>query len=104
MKRKRLRSVTPSEMGSQNGDDSLQSPLAKRKKLAADRPTRLKQGITAEELESSGVEESEQEPRRSALFGGAVNGDSPEAEDEEEREIDLEDDFLARDLQEEEWG
>ncbi|KAJ3559573.1 hypothetical protein NP233_g11231 [Leucocoprinus birnbaumii] len=101
-KRKRMRSVTPSDLQSQNGDDSLRSPLAKRKKLAADRNSRLKQGITADELHSSGVDrEPEPESKRSALFGG-MNGDSPEAEDEEV-EDDFEDDFLARDLQEE-WG
>lgn len=104
MKRKRVRSVTPSEAQSQNGDDSLRSPLAKRKKLAADRYSRLKQGITADELVI--VEEKaepEPEAKRSALFSGAVNGDTPEDEDDEEDEEDLEDDFLARDLQEE-WG
>ena len=76
-KRKRLRSSTPL-------DDSLRSPLAKRKKMAADRNSRLKEGITAEEVEWSG------EKRRRV-----------EVDDEEDDEI--EDDFLARDLQEE-WG
>ncbi|KXN90103.1 RNA polymerase II subunit A C-terminal domain phosphatase [Leucoagaricus sp. SymC.cos] len=103
MRRKRLRSVTPSEIQSQNGDDSLRSPLAKRKKLAADRYSRLKQGITAEELESTEVGEHEAESKRSTLFGGTVNGDSPEGEGEDEGADDFEDDFLARDLQEE-WG
>ncbi|KAF9453897.1 hypothetical protein P691DRAFT_791077 [Macrolepiota fuliginosa MF-IS2] len=101
-KRKRMRSVTPSDTQSQNGDDSLRSPLAKRKRLAADRYSRLKQEIKAEELVI--VEEKpEPEAKRSALFSGAVNGDTPEGEFEEEGEEDLEDDFLARDLQEE-WG
>jgi RNA polymerase II subunit A-like phosphatase len=99
MRRKRMRSVTPSDLQSQNGDDSLRSPLAKRKKLALDRSSRLKQGTTAEELES--IPEPEPEPKRSALFGGAVNGDPPEAGQSEEEEDDFDDDFLARDLQEE---
>jgi len=102
MKRKRLRSVTPSEAN--NGDDSLRSPLAKRKKLASVRNSRLKQGITADELLSTnGKETPEPDPKSSVLFAGTVNGDAPEGEDEEEGEYDLEDDFLARDLQED-WG
>jgi len=52
--------------------------------MAADRNSRLKEGITAEEVEWSG------EKRRRV-----------EVDDEEDDEI--EDDFLARDLQEE-WG
>jgi len=84
-KRKRLRSSTPS-------DDELRSPLAKRRKLAADRNSRLKEGITAEELEWNG------EKKRRGLVD-----DSVQAEDEEVEEDEFEDDFLARDLQEE-WG
>lgn len=103
MKRKRMRSLTPSE--TKNGDDSLRSPLAKRKKFAADRNSRLKQGITADELLSTNGKETREPPdvSSSALFAGAVNGDTPEGEDEEDDEGDLEDDFLARDLQED-WG
>lgn len=99
-----MRSVTPSDVQSQNGDDSLRSPLAKRKKLAADRYSRLKQGITAEELASTSIEEEpELIAKRSALFSGALNGDTPEDDSDEEVEEDVEDDFLARDLLEE-WG
>jgi len=57
--------------------------------MAADRNSRLKEGITAEEVEWSG------EKKRRELVD-----DSVEVEDEE---VEEEDDFLARDLQEE-WG
>jgi len=57
--------------------------------MAADRNSRLKEGITAEEVEWSG------EKKRKVLVD-----DSVEVEDEE---VEDEDDFLARDLQEE-WG
>jgi RNA polymerase II subunit A-like phosphatase len=73
--------------------------LAKRKKLAADRYSRLNQGITADELVSSSVEEGlEDSTKRSTLFGSTMNGDSPEHESDEGEADDLEDDFLARDL------
>lgn len=55
--RKRPRSRTPSDSGAHGNseDDLLRSPLAKRKKLAAERTgsSRLKQGITADDLASS---------------------------------------------------
>jgi len=55
--RKRPRSLTPSDGGAYGNseDDLLRSPLAKRKKLAAERTgsSRLKQGITADDLASS---------------------------------------------------
>jgi len=73
-------------------DDSLRSPLAKRKKMAADRNSRLKEGITAEEVEWSG------EKKRRVLVDDSIEVEEEEVEDEE-----FEDDFLARDLQEE-WG
>ena len=56
-KRKRLRSITPSEAGGASDSDNLRSPLAKRKKLAADRSgtSKLKEAISAEDI----VEEDE---------------------------------------------
>lgn len=99
MRRKRLRSVTPSDTHSRNGDDSLRSPLAKRKKVAADRYSRLHHGITADQLESNNVEEvPETSTTRSTLFGNTMNGDNPEHESDEGEGDDVEDDFLARDL------
>jgi len=104
--RKRLRSVTPSD-GGLNGDskvqDILRSPLAKRKKLAADRTgySKLKEAVTADDLKEGsstpidGNQEDDVVPRRPA-----DEADSEEGADEEEDE---EDDFLAREL-EEEWG
>jgi len=59
--------------------------------MAADRNSRLKEGITAEEMELGG------EKRRRGLVDDVVEGEDEETEEE------IEDDFLARDLQEE-WG
>ncbi|KAF8203863.1 hypothetical protein BJ912DRAFT_941247, partial [Pholiota molesta] len=94
LKRKRYRSVTPSDSGGHpNGEEILGSPLAKRKRLMADRTgSSLKEGLTADDLsnvqgEAEGVESA---PSRR------------EGEEEEEYEEE-EDDFLARDM-EEEWG
>ena len=57
-RRKRLRSLTPSESGINRGDpsynaDLLRSPLAKRKKLAADRSgmSRLKHTLSVDDFD-----------------------------------------------------
>ncbi|KAH9897828.1 hypothetical protein C8Q73DRAFT_788059 [Cubamyces lactineus] len=125
-KRKRVRSLTPSEAGSLNGADPdiLRSPLAKRKKLAADRSgaSRLKEAFTAEELAraaaaaastttpSAAVDEDDEDSAgRGSRRSTPVNAEAEEAgdygEDYEgsEDDMDEEDDFLAREL-EEEWG
>ncbi|KAI9512484.1 hypothetical protein F5148DRAFT_1279614 [Russula earlei] len=92
-RRKRLRSLTPSEAGlNASDDDLLRSPLSKRKKLAKDRQnaSKLKESISPEEFAPPTVP-------------------SPREEDEEEDEEDdesifgdgFEDDFLARELEEE---
>ncbi|KAI8990580.1 hypothetical protein BD414DRAFT_484090 [Trametes punicea] len=110
-KRKRVRSITPSEAGSLNGAESdvLRSPLAKRKKLAADRSgaSRLKEAFTAEEL--SRVDDDDEDSPGRSRRSSPVNGSAEEAGDYGEDyegsddEMDEEDDFLAREL-EEEWG
>lgn len=98
MRRKRLRSLTPSEAGLNSGDDNLlRSPLSKRKKLAKDRQnaSRLKESIIS----------PEEFGHRYAL----PTVPSPREEDEEDRDEedesifgdDDEDDFLARELEEE---
>ena len=84
-----------------NGNkDTLRSPLAKRKKLAADRTgaSRLKDSISANDLVPNPV----------ALTDLPKDDlhEEEEEEDEDEEEIDdgdLDDDFLAGAL-EEEWG
>ena len=84
-----------------NGNkDTLRSPLAKRKKLAADRTgaSRLKDSISANDLVEHSV----------ALTDLPKDDlhEEEEDEDEDEEEIDdgdLDDDFLAGAL-EEEWG
>lgn len=111
-----MRSATPSENGGHpNGDEYLRSPLAKRKKLAAERSgySKLKEGMTADEL-SSTLEEtvnngpgpsSPHPPAIPETSEEAVNGEDGEGDDEEEEyEEEDEDDFLARDMEEEEWG
>ncbi|KAF9074970.1 hypothetical protein BDP27DRAFT_1381023 [Rhodocollybia butyracea] len=118
-KRKRLRSLTPSEIPGMNRDsDVLRSPLSKRKKLAADRLglSKLKVAIHADDLRSSRSRD------RSASPTGKLTGSSPGNEDSDMEEVagikgdqeeddegdesgteDIEDDFLAREL-ENEWG
>ena len=115
MKRKRVRSLTPSEIGALNGADAdvLRSPLAKRKKLAADRSgaSRLKEAFTAEQLRAAEArkarddddEGSNRSQRSSPITGG---GDDDEDGDDDEGGSEynmVEDDFLAREL-EAEWG
>ncbi|KAH6917087.1 hypothetical protein BKA70DRAFT_1382097 [Coprinopsis sp. MPI-PUGE-AT-0042] len=89
-KRKRLRSTTPSE--AMDEIDLLRSPLAKRKKVVAERAgtSRLKEGVTADDYgnESEGVGEAQAQA---------------EEESEEEEPFDPDDDFLAGEL-EEEWS
>ncbi|KAL1951122.1 hypothetical protein VTO73DRAFT_271 [Trametes versicolor] len=110
-KRKRLRSITPSEAGSLNGADPdvLRSPLAKRKKLAADRSgaSRLKEAFTADQLAKPADDDdaSADQSRRSSPVNGSAGeaGDYGEDYEGSEDEMDDEDDFLAREL-EEEWG
>lgn len=112
LKRKRLRSTTPSDGGvgpSSKTDEGLQSPLAKRKKLAAERTgySRLKEGITADELLTTKDETASDESRQSSspkiIAHENMDDQEGEGDDEEEEEEDEEDDFLAREL-EEEWG
>ena len=100
-KRKRLRSLTPSEIGINGNKDALRSPLAKRKKLAANRTgsSKLKVSISAGEL-SSQIGSNDN-----------IKSDILEEDDEEvgvDEGIDegyaaFDDDFLAGAL-EEEWG
>lgn len=108
LKRKRLRSSTPSDGGggpSNRTDEALQSPLAKRKKLAAERTgySRLKEGITAEELTMMDETASNGSRRSSPKIIAHENVDDQDGEGDDEEEEEEEDDFLAREL-EEEWG
>ncbi|KAJ7684787.1 hypothetical protein DFH06DRAFT_1073723 [Mycena polygramma] len=116
-KRKRMRSLTPGSAEGVNGTrDALGSPLAKRKKVAAERTgySKLKEEITASEPPSvdatqkstkppsvDGAGESEQtsSPASRNSDDGTQQGDDGEDDDGE----DDEDDFLAREM-EEEWG
>ena len=94
-------------------DEGLRSPLAKRKKLAAERTgySRLKEGITADELLATKDETASNEsglPSPKIVAQENIDeqedeGDDEDDDEEEEEEEDEEDDFLAREL-EEEWG
>ncbi|KAJ8596296.1 hypothetical protein M405DRAFT_757888 [Rhizopogon salebrosus TDB-379] len=109
MKRKRLRSVTPSDGGPNGVDegqsDALRSPLAKRKKLAASRSgaSRLKVAVTADELaDTESLSDRSRKP--SPLppipfksFEEVAEGDDADDGDDED------DDWLAHEL-EVEWG
>jgi len=107
LKRKRLRSLTPSEIsGLSNIDaENLRSPLAKRKKIAMERSgsSKLKEAIHAEELEEkSSVTNGPDRPNSPAAVAAPTATISEEEEsDEDEDEFDLDDDFLARELEEE---
>lgn len=87
--------------GNRRDDDVLRSPLAKRKKLAAERTgySRLKEGFTANDLQ--GVQDHGGHVVSSGS-SGMDEADEGDGDDEEEEEEEEEDDFLARDLQE--WG
>jgi len=104
-KRKRLRSITPSEMTVNGNKDSLRSPLAKRKKLAAARSgaSRLKDSISAGDLAGSEkllLADSTKEDLREE---DEEEEEDNEDDEEEEIEGDIDDDFLAGAL-EEDWG
>ncbi|KAJ7043342.1 hypothetical protein C8F04DRAFT_1074458 [Mycena alexandri] len=120
-KRKRMRSITPSSVESVNGNgthDALGSPLAKRKKVVAERTgySRLKEAISADDLHTpsanaagkqrsvdDGGEGAEAPAALSSPGSGALDEWMQEGDEDEEDEDDDEDDFLAREL-EEEWG
>jgi RNA polymerase II subunit A-like phosphatase len=95
MRRKRLRSLTPSEAGLNSSDDDLlRSPLSKRKKLAKERQnsSKLKVSISPEEFD------------RYALPTVASRREEDEDDEDEDESIfgdDDDDDFLARELEEE---
>ena len=106
--------MTPSDIANLNGADSdvLRSPLAKRKKLALDRSgaSRLKEGITAEQLSATPTKNSDDDDgstrsqRSSPLNGGGDDDDDDDDGTDGGSEYNMvDDDFLAREL-EEEWG
>ncbi|KAJ7642847.1 hypothetical protein B0H17DRAFT_960034 [Mycena rosella] len=117
LKRKRLRSVTPSADGV-NGSgtrDALGSPLAKRKKVAAERTgySKLKEAISADEIQSGSAAAAGSDWGSRSSGAGASTGargrrrrcrrEGDEEEEEDGGDDDDDDDFLAREL-EEEWG
>jgi len=109
--RKRLRSTTPSEHDSRGGTpdaDILRSPLAKRKKLALERSgnSRLKEAFTASDLPvANSTPEIDKASRASSVSRNGADDDGDEDSDEDGGEfaLDLDDDFLARELGED-WG
>ena len=111
LKRKRNRSVTPLEIGKgTNGnaagadDDVLRSPLAKRKKLAAERTgySRLKVAVTADDLVQTHDSGMEDAAAKKVSIPKVVEMEEDGDGDDEEEDED-EEDFLACEL-EEEWG
>lgn len=102
--------MTPLEIGNgKNGnaasadDDVLRSPLAKRKKLAAERTgySRLKEAVTADDLTQTHDSEMRDPATKRVSIPKVVEMDEEEDGDDEEEDED--EDFLAREL-EEEWG
>jgi len=103
LKRKRLRSMTPSDSGGntgKTGDDLLRSPLAKRKKLAAERTgySKLKEGISADELKGSSPGAN---PSPVASPKATLQEEMDEEEDYEDDDGEEEEDFLLQAMQEE---
>jgi RNA polymerase II subunit A C-terminal domain phosphatase len=97
MRRKRLRSLTPSEAGLNSSDDNLlRSPLSKRKKLAKERQnaSKLKESIISPEEFGQYALPTVPSPREE---------DEEDGDEEEESMFgdDDDDDFLARELEEE---
>jgi len=107
-KRKRLRSLTPSEFN--NRRDALRSPLAKRKKLAADRSglSPLKETVLANDIRSNSANDENEDMGDSRPATPTLVQDSAVNEDGEDEEVsdssegeEIDDDFLARELAEE---
>jgi len=123
-KRKRLRSLTPSEANSAvslPGDPSLRSPLSKRKKLSAGRfgaGSKLREShtITAPDFTASarssragslspsengtGAGSKPGTPRKDGKVGSGENDEDGD-DDGSEEVFDIDDDFLAREMEEE---
>lgn len=126
-KRKRLRSLTPSEVNSAFSsaeDPSLRSPLAKRKKLSADRfgaGSRLRESHTipapdfttsARSSRAGSLEPSENgtgagsKPGTPGKDRRASSGEDDDEDDDDDGDgsegaFDIDDDFLAREMEEE---
>jgi RNA polymerase II subunit A-like phosphatase len=89
-----------------NGNnDGLRSPLAKRKKLSADRSgtSKLKEAISAKDLEGHGDEPAT--PSENGKHRPSSNDsdriEEVDDDDDSEEVFDIDDDFLARELEEE---
>lgn len=101
-----MRSLTPSDinLNHTSESDNPRSPLAKRKKISAERSgfSKLKEGISADELANMVNHESKdtKAPSHPSPLGAV---DEIEEEEETDDDADDEDDFLAREL-EDEWG
>jgi RNA polymerase II subunit A-like phosphatase len=110
MKRKRLRSVTPSDGGPNGVDegqsDALRSPLAKRKKLAASRSgaSRLKVAVTADELaDTESLSDRSRKPSPLLPIPFKSFEEVAEGDDDADDGDDEDDDWLAHEL-DVEWG
>ncbi|CAK5280408.1 unnamed protein product [Mycena citricolor] len=95
-RRKRMRSLTPSDIRNGHAGETG-SPLAKRKKIAAERTgaSKLKEAVSAEEIGPVAPQAAVVPPVASPV-SRIDEGDSEEEYEEEE-----EDDFLARELEDE---
>jgi len=123
-KRKRLRSFTPSEANSpvsSTGDPLLRSPLSKRKKLSADRfgagsklethtipapdfvasARSSRAGSLAPSENGAGVGSKPGTPRKDRRVSGGDDDEEDGDDDGSEEAFDIDDDFLAREMEEE---
>ena len=124
-KRKRLLSLTPSEANSavsSHGDPSLRSPLSKRKKLSADRfgagsklegshtisapnftvsARSSRAGSLAPSENGTGIGSKPGTPRKDKKAGSGEDDGGDDDEEGSEEAFDIDDDFLAREMEEE---
>ena len=110
-----MRSLTPSERWNTEEDDELRSPLSKRKKIAAERSgtSKLKETLIAADDGDDNEDNppaNPSQPGTPRTMGGNDDEDDEDDDDDDDEmdgttdgEVDDEDDFLAREL-EEDWG
>jgi RNA polymerase II subunit A C-terminal domain phosphatase len=84
-----------------NDSDLLRSPLSKRKKLAADRESKLKEAVSAEQLKAGADARALASGATPSQHGDGDASDEDE-DDDEEGEVEIDEDLL-KELGED-WG
>lgn len=91
--------------GKEGEDDGLRSPLAKRKKIVAERSgySKLKVAISADDLPESDLDNVVRSAPSSPARDSKMGDGAEDEEEEEDGDEDEEEDFLAKEF-EAEWG